>query len=346
MHKSEIPTPALILDLDIFETSLERMATHVRSKGKQLRPHAKAHKCVEIAKRQIAKGAIGLCCATVPELELMAHAGITGLLLTSPLADPLKMKRAAATGAMVVVDHVQQVAWYDALGVKLDVLVDHDVGDHRTGVRSTEQALEVARAVAKSTNLTLRGLQAYSASGSHAGPDHAGREKHTREAFARAIATRQAMANEGLSTEILSGASTGTSQIDVDIPEVTELQCGSYVLMDRDYGRLGLPFGHALKALVTVVSANHESFVTTDGGFKSLATDRAFGPEAPAYPGSTYRWGGDEFGYLDVADCATKPKLGEKIELLPPHCDPTVNLHRRFWACRGDVVEAVWPIMG
>src|SRR5580693_1188346 len=127
------------------------MAQQVKQSGKTLRPHAKAHKCAEIARREIAAGAIGVCVATVAEAELMAAAGIPGLLLTSPVADPLKMARIVKTGAMVVVDHLQQVAWYDeaarACGRKLDVLVDLDVGDHRTGARSPEDAAEIAEAV-------------------------------------------------------------------------------------------------------------------------------------------------------------------------------------------------------
>src|SRR4029078_233292 len=134
MLKSEILTPALLLDLDAFEANLARMMDRVKSSRKALRPHAKAHKCVEIAKRQIAAGACGVCVATLAEAELMASAGITGLLLTSPVADPLKMARIVATGAMVVVDHLQQIEWYAeaarAANRQVDVLVDLDVGDH------------------------------------------------------------------------------------------------------------------------------------------------------------------------------------------------------------------------
>ena len=148
------------------------MADAVKNSGKKLRPHAKAHKCVEIAKRQIAAGACGICVATVAEAELMSKAGFTGLLLTSPLADPRKIGRIVGTGAMVVVDHVQQVEWYEAAAGDgkrtIDVLIDLDVGDHRTGASSPEQALEIARAVDRAPHLQLRGLQGYSVSGSHA----------------------------------------------------------------------------------------------------------------------------------------------------------------------------------
>src|SRR5262249_19431278 len=153
--------------------------------------------------------------------------------------------------------------------------------------------------------------------------------------------SRHALAHAGLSTEILSGGSTGTWNIDTEMAEPTEMQTGSYVLMDLDYRRVGVDFPHALTVLATVVSANHDKFVTVDAGLKAFSTDRAFGPEAVGLPGSAYRWGGDEFGYLDVSP---KPGLGDKIEFIPPHCDPTVNLYDHIYACRGDSVEGIWRI--
>src|SRR5579863_283127 len=150
LTKREIPTPALILDLDAFEANLALMMGQIQRSGKSLRPHAKAHKCIQIARRQIAAGAVGVCVATVPEAEVMSKAGIAGLLLTSPLADPLKMARVVKTAAMVTADDVKQVVWYQeaasAAGKKLDVLVDLDVGDHRTGASSVTQALEIGQA--------------------------------------------------------------------------------------------------------------------------------------------------------------------------------------------------------
>jgi D-serine deaminase-like pyridoxal phosphate-dependent protein len=341
--KREILTPALLLDLDAFEANLARMVEQVKRAGKALRPHAKAHKCVEIAKRQLAAGACGVCVATLAEAELMSKGGITGLLLTSPVADPAKIARIAATGAMVVVDHVQQVEWYQNAGRKTNVLVDLDVGDHRTGASSLAQALEIAEAVDRASNLNLRGLQAYSVVGSHATPDEE-RTRVSKGVFAHAAETRDAMARKGLSTEILSGGSTGTWQIDTALPELTELQAGSFVLMDLAYRRAGLDFRQSITVLATVVSANHENFVSVDAGTKSFSTDRGYGPEAADLPGSRYRWGGDEFGYVEVDDPAKRPRLGDKLEFIPPHCDPTVNLYSSIYACRGDRVEAVWPV--
>jgi D-serine deaminase-like pyridoxal phosphate-dependent protein len=347
LTKQQLPTPALLLDLDKFEANLARMAARIQASGKALRPHAKAHKCVEIARRQIAAGAIGVCVATVAEAELMAGGGIPGLLLTSPVADPLKMARIVNTGAMVVVDHLQQVAWYDqaarASNVKLDVLVDLDVGDHRTGARTPEDAAEIAEAVDQAAHLELRGLQAYSVLGSHAGGLEE-RKRVSAESYRVASRALGIMLRRGLSTEIVSGGSTGTWEIDTAVPDLTELQAGSYVLMDLAYRREGLDFEHGLTVMATVVSANHSGFVTVDAGTKAFATDRGYGPEAVDLPGSPYRWGGDEFGYVDLP--SGLPKLGGRLEFIPPHCDPTVNLYDAIYACRGDQVEAIWPLKG
>jgi D-serine deaminase-like pyridoxal phosphate-dependent protein len=342
----EIPTPALLLDLDEFQANLTRMAARIQESGKSLRPHAKAHKCVEIARRQIAAGAIGVCVATAAEAELMAAAEIPGVLLTSPLADPLKMTRVAQIATMVVVDHVQQVAWYNeaahAAGRKIDVLVDLDVGDHRTGARSKDQALEIAEAADQAPNLELRGLQAYSVLGSHAGGAEE-RQRVSRRVFRGVSETIGAMLRRGLSVEIVSGGSTGTWDIDTQVRDLTELQAGSYVFMDLAYRSEGLDFQHSLTVLATVVSANHEGFVTVDAGFKAFATDRGYGPEPLGLPGAQYRWGGDEFGYVDL-NGAPALKLGDRIRFLPPHCDPTVNLYDRIYGCRGDNVEQIWPV--
>ena len=346
--KSELPTPALLLDLDLFEANLARMMALVRESGKQLRPHFKAHKCVEIARRQLAAGASGISVATVPEAELLAQAGIEGLLLTSPLADPRKMLRAAATGAMVVVDHPEQVRWYGEAAAALDrpvhLLIDLDVGDHRTGASSTAQALEIASLIGQTPGLELRGLQGYSVLGSHAG-GLAERKRVSEAAFAGVEQTQRALHAAGFPAQIITGGSTGSWQIDLALPHVTEIQAGSFVLMDLAYRREGLDFAHALTVLATVISANHEAFVTLDAGFKAFATDRGYGPEPVEGPAFKYRWGGDEFGYLDRPTDRPAPRLGDKIAFIPPHCDPTVNLYDRLYVCQGEQVVDTWPIM-
>lgn len=341
LTKKQIPTPALLVDLDLLESNLARMAQRARQSGKKLRPHAKAHKCVEIARRQIEHGACGISVATVAEAELMAKHRIPGILLTSPLADPAKIARIADTGAMAVVDHVRQVEWYEAAASRpIDLLIDLDVGDHRTGASTATQALDIACAIDTSPHLRLRGLQAYSVSGSH-GVSLAERQQISQTAFQTAAEIRDLLAAEGWPTGILSGGSTGSWDIDLDLPDVTELQVGSYVMMDLAYRRIGIDFQHAMTILATVISANHESFATVDAGFKAFATDRGYGPEPMRLEGATYRWGGDEFGFVD-----TKLGLGDRIEFIAPHCDPTVNLYDRIYACRGESIEGTWPVMG
>ena len=343
-RKREIATPALALDLGAFDRNLVRMADAVRRAGKRLRPHAKAHKCPEIARRQIAAGARGVCVATVSEAEVMARADIEDVLLTSPLGDPEKIRRISRTGAFAVVDHLRQVEWHALAGADIDLLVDLDVGDHRTGAANVDAALAIAREIDRSPRLNLRGIQAYSVQASHGG-DREERRRISDAAFQIAAEARDAFLRAGLCADVVTGGSTGTWDIDLDLPVVTELQAGSYVLMDLAYKRLRLDFENALSVITTVVSANHADFVTVDGGFKAFSTDRGYGPEPVDLPGAAYRWGGDEFGFVNIVDGATKPSLGDRIEFIPPHCDPTVNLYDRIYACRGEEVEAVWPVM-
>lgn len=350
LRKQDLPTPAIVLDAALFERNLARMQRHVEAAGKRLRPHAKAHKCVEVARRQAAAGAAGICVATVDEMGWMVNATLPGVLLTSPLADAAKMARVAAWAAehdvMAVADHPVQVSMWQAvaaaMGTRLDLLVDLDVGDRRTGIACGESALALARAIDASPNLRLRGVQAYSVSGSHT-EDPGARRIHSLSALGPAMETVSAMRQAGLPVEIVSGASTGTWDIDTDIPVLTELQAGSYIFHDLAYARIGVPFEPALRVLATVISANHEDRVTVDAGFKAFSTDRPFPPEPYGCPGVQFQFAGDEFGYL-LAGGGSLPRLGGKIELLPPHIDPTVNLHTRIYVCRGDIVEEIWPL--
>lgn len=354
MRVEQLPTPALLLHADIFESNLRRMAEHAVRSGKQLRPHAKAHKCVEIARRQIAAGAVGVCVATVSEAELMARSGIASLLLTSPIADRSKCDRMAALAGLVpdvrvVVDHEEQVKLYAAAAransVTLHVLVDLDVGDHRTGITPGAPALELARTIVGEKELEFGGLQAYSVRASHLSVTE-GRSEFSANALQQAADTKVLLQSEGIAVAAITGGSTGTCFADSELPYFTELQAGSYVLMDEAYARIGLTeFGHALTVLATVISANHSDRVTVDAGFKAFSTDRPFGPSVQSLEGARYAWAGDEFGYVFVDGAAHRPRLGDRLRFIPPHCDPTVNLYDRIYLCRGDVVEDVWPVM-
>ena len=342
MRKTELPTPALIVDLDLMEANIAFMQAAVSGAGKALRPHAKAHKRVAIAQRQIAAGAVGVCCATLTEMESMVRAGI-GVLLTTPVAARVKTDRIAELAAIgdvtVVVDHPLQVALYEESGTKLTVLVDLDIGDHRTGVPCDERAIALALAIEAAPNLRFGGLQAYSVSGSHTVGEQA-RMAHSRAALSLAVGVQRELLARGLDATRLTGGSTGSMNQDILMQELTELQAGSYPLMDVAYGKIGgVPFAVAMTVLATVISASHGDRVTVDAGFKAFATDRPFGPEAIGIPNSRWEWAGDEHGFV-FGD--SLPGLGEQIAFVVPHCDPTVNLHEKMYACRGDVVEEVW----
>ena len=369
LTKANIPTPALLVDLDAFEANVQKMADYAKQAKCSLRPHAKTHKCPEIARRQISAGAIGICCATVPEMEAMAAAGIPGLLLTSPVVDPAKLLRVAvlasggagilpAGSARVVlsIGHVREAELLaeaaEATKTNLDVLVDLDVGDKRTGCLPGEPAVELARQIARSKRLTIRGVQAYAGHASHTVGFEA-RERVSREAMGKAAETKSLLNKAGFDAQILSGGSTGTYNIDSGVEGVTELQAGSYVFMDVDYRRIGGKDGNAtysdfqpsLTILATVVSSTHAGRVTIDAGTKAVDTTTANLPQAKNFPGLTYAKAGDEFGALTPSEPGGKlPALGERLELIVPHCDPSVNLYDRLYACRGETVEAIWPV--
>lgn len=346
MRKSSLPTPALVVDLPQMEANIAAMQSAVASAGKALRPHFKAHKRVEIARRQLAAGAVGMCAATLKEVESLAAAGIS-VLLTTPVAAQVKTDRIAelakSADVSVVIDHPFQLALYAdsaaRAGVKLNTLVDLDIGDHRTGIPCDERAIALARAIDANPNLTFGGLQAYSVSGSHT-PGHQERMAHSTHALSLAIAVQKELLAQGLNATRLTGGSTGTWDIDIALPELTEMQAGSYPLMDVAYGKIGgVPFPVAMTVLATVISASHPGRVTVDAGFKAFSTDRPFGPVAIKLPDATWNWAGDEHGFVLGESL---PGIGEQIAFAVPHCDPTVNLHEKIYGCVGDEIVEVW----
>jgi D-serine deaminase-like pyridoxal phosphate-dependent protein len=358
--RAELPTPALLVDLDMLETNLKTMADHCKRSGIGFRPHSKTHKCPEIARRQVASGALGISAATVPEVEALVAAGIQNVLLTSPIVEPRKIARMVELAkqggeVMLSVGHPREGELLgeaaEAAGVTVAVLVDIDVGDRRTGILPGEPALELAKLLAKNRRIRIRGLQAYAGHASHAvGFDK--RETVSRDAMAKAAQTRELLAKAGFEMGILSGGSTGTYNID-SAGGVTELQAGSYVFMDVDYRRIGgrdgsevyADFLPSLTVLTTVVNATHPDRVSVDAGTKAFSTDGPYKPAAKGHEGLTYNRAGDEFGTLTAAPGARLPRIGDRLEFIVPHCDPTVNLYDRIYAVRGNQVEAVWPIV-
>jgi D-serine deaminase-like pyridoxal phosphate-dependent protein len=361
MTRAEIPTPALLLDLDRFERNLAKMAAHVKAAGKKIRPHSKTHKCPEIARRQVVAGAVGVCVAKVSEAEVMAGAGVRNLLITTEVVGPEKIGRLLGVlrrqpETLVVVDNSDNVRDLGEAvaraGLVLNVLVDVDVGGRRTGIQPGEPARDLGRQVMAHPALHLRGLQGYAGHCAHV-MGFEERRRTSRRWMGRLMKTRELFEKHGMPVDIVTGGSSGTFNIDVELPGLTELQSGSYCVMDLDYRRIGSPrgaayddFEMALTVLTTVVSVPTEEMAMVDGGFKAFSTDRPFVPEAVEWPGVEYSWAGDEHGRLMTTEPGRLPKLGQLIEFFPPHCDPTINLYDRIYAMRGDKVEAVWEVSG
>jgi len=359
LTKHELPTPSLLLDLDRFEANLERMSRHAKAASISLRPHAKTHKCVDVARRQIQAGALGVCVATIREAEVMAAAGITGLLITCEMIGPEKIGRLVRLtrehpGTMSVADNAENVAQLSqaaaSAGVSLNVLLDVDPGNGRTGIAAGDPAFELGRLAGRLPNLNLRGIHCYSGASSHV-VGFAERTEHSRKAMLPAIETFFRLRESGLPVDVMTGGSTGTYNIDPQFKGMTELQVGSYAFMDLDYRRIGgesgpvyEDFAPALTVLATVISTRPPDRATVDAGFKAFATDRKFGPEVVGCTGVSYRFSGDEHGILDLQNPSRAIRLGDRLEFLVPHCDPSVNLYNHIHALRGDRVEAVWPV--
>jgi len=358
IHIHDLPTPCLIIDLDVFVLNIAVMQSFAQSAGKALRPHAKSHKCTIIARSQVAAGAVGISAATVFEVETLIRAGITGVLLTGPVVGPHAIARLLDCrehdpSFLAVADSPEHARLLNAAaqdrGIVLDVLLDLDVGLQRTGV-PPDGALDAAARIADLSALRFRGIQAYAGHIQHI----AGWEERRRASLAcmeTAAGIVRRLRDEGLPCDILSGAGTGTHDIDATVPELTELQVGSYVLMDAEYLAIGSPgsaeftaFRPALFLLATVVSTHHAGFVSIDAGLKALYRDGAV-PRvvAPRIPGLVYDWFGDEFGKLILPE-GVRMKPGDKVELVVSHCDPTVSMFDRFYMARNGKVVDVWEI--
>ncbi len=351
----EIATPALVVDLDALEANVAKMAAHARKSGIALRPHAKTHKSSEIARRQIASGAVGVCVAKLAEAETLGAAGIENILITSPVVTPRGLARLAALaktakGLVATVDSPDVARAMSALlreaGVRLDVLVDVNIGLGRTGLEPNA-AGALARGLANDPALRLRGLQAYGGHLMHV-HDRAERREKSLAALKPVGELADELRKEGLPIDIVSGGGTGTFDIDPEAKVFTELQAGSYVFMDREYcdvweeGRE--PFLNSLFVQTTVISANVAGLVTTDAGIKSFAADAGAPTIASGAPeGSKYFLFGDEQGGVFLGPNG-KSNVGDVIRCVVPHCDPTVNLYDCYHVVRGDALIALWPV--
>jgi len=353
----ELSTPALMVDLDAFEANIATMASIAEKAGRKVRPHAKAHKSPVIGKRQLDAGAVGLCCATVLEAEVLAEAGLPGLLITTSIVSPsmvARVVRAAqkADDFMVMVESMAGVAAFAAQASParpIGVLIGIDVGMGREGVTSAEQAVEIAARIAVLPQLRYAGVQAYYGHLQHvkAVPD---RHAKVAEQWARLAPILDALTAAGFPAAIISGGGTGSHHIDMAHGPFTEIQAGSYIFLDKQYGEVeivpgGTPFRTSLTIAARVVSTVQPDRVIIDAGSKAVSTD--YGPALVvrgAPEGSTYAFMGDEHGAIRVPDGTARPPLGGIVELVAPHCDPTANLHDQFHVMQDGRLVDIWPL--
>lgn len=355
----KLATPTLVIDLDAMERNLARMARHARASGIALRPHAKTHKCAEIARRQIAAGALGICTAKLGEAEALAHAGIDSILITSPVVTDSGIARLVALNARLgelmavcdnreIADRLASAA--TSSGKKLKLLVDIDPGMGRTGLRPGDEAATFVRSVARNPAFELVGLQCYAGNLQHLESANERRDRSL-SALGELGSLCRRLRDDGFALDVLTGGGTGTFDIDPDARILTELQVGSYVFMDRQYNEVWEksggppPFETSLFVQTTVISANRDGLATTDAGFKAFATDASSPVILHGAPtGASYFFFGDEQGGILYSSADGKLAPGDVITCAVPHCDPTVNLYDSYHVICGDRLETIWPI--
>jgi D-serine deaminase-like pyridoxal phosphate-dependent protein len=357
MREDEIDTPALVIDLDAFESNLDTMAALLAPTGVKLRAHAKTHKSPVIAKLQMARGAVGNCVQKVTEAEVLAWGGIPDILVSNEVVGAAKLARLCALSRIakmaVCADDTSQVAAIETAardaGIRMTVLVEIDVGAGRCGVQPGPDAVALATRIAASKHLIFGGLQAYHGSAQHKRTP-AERRILVGDAVDASRRTVEQLRQQGLDCAIVGGAGTGTFEIESKSGIYTEMQAGSYVFMDADYARnldeAGTPVGtfrHALFVLSTVMSQAQTGVAVLDAGHKAVAVDSGL-PTVWQRPDIRYTSASDEHGKLQFGSETATPKVGEKLRLIPGHCDPTVDKFDWYVGVRNGRVECLWPV--
>lgn len=358
ISKWDLDTPALCVDLDALDANIAKAQAVLARNGVGARPHAKTHKCAAIAKRQLAAGAVGICTAKLSEAEALFAAGIDKICMTTANPSVSKVRRAMQLAKrnrsfIQAVDYAPNARDLSAAakeaGITADVVIDIAVGT-RSGVPAGAEALDLAKLVDTLPGLRLRGVLSYDGGAQHV-TGFTARKERALTALEASVATREAMKAAGLSTEIFSGGGTGTYSVQHLTPGFTDVQVGSYVFMDMQYLAIGSEdgdpvykdFATSLTVLATVVNHRFAGRLTTDAGAKALTINT---PRAGVIgePGMDYNAGSDEFGVITFKDASKDYKIGDRLELIAPHCDPVVNLYDQIYGTRKNRVEVVWPI--
>ena len=357
--RSALSTPALILDLDRLESNISHMAARTRQSGHGLRPVAKIHKSIEIAKRQVAAGALGVCCATLSEAEAMADGGVPGILLFSSVVSEAKINRLAALntraeGLMVAVDdatNVNELAHAArSTGRSLNMLVDFEVGGRRTGLVCEDAAIALAKHICATEGAKYVGLQGYYG-GLQSRPDFKERSRLQAICVAPLARLIERLSAENLKPAIVTGGGSGTYEIDPAQGVLTENQAGTYIFMDMNYIETAFeqemphPFEVALMVRTTVISACNPDYVVTDAGIKEFARE-SLAPRILSGPaaGASYELIGDDLGRITIPSGSMHLGIGETLECVTPHCYATLNLYNAYHCVRGDTLVDIWPI--
>lgn len=356
MSVSEIDTPALVVDLEVYERNLDKMAEFIKSSGKIFRPHAKMHKSPTVAIDQIKRGAIGICCQKLSEAEIMADGGIEDILITNEIVDPAKLNRVAElskkTKLGICVDNIDATKALNnacsKVETKIRVLIEIDIGGNRCGVTNSADAVALAIYIKNASHLNFGGLQAYHGAAQHLRTPEE-RAKTVNSAAKIVNEFKKALGDANIECDLVTGGGTGTFMHDKDYDEWDELQCGSYAFMDADYGKnqfneneYGTGFEHSLFIHTMVMSTNQPEMVICDAGLKAIASDSG-NPLIKDFEHLNYRTTSDEHGNIDL-DNNVKFNLGDRVLLIPGHCDPNVNLYDWYVGIRNDKVEKVWPV--
>ena len=349
--RQDIETPALLVDLDRMEANLERMACFFRQVPAKLRPHFKNHKCPDLAARQLDAGAIGMTCATLREAECLVHHGVRSVLLANEIVDPAKIRRLVEltrrADVIVCVDNEKVADELARAGrdrhTRVSVLVDVDVGLHRCGVPPGEATVRLARTLLE-RGLRFRGVMGYEGQVLRKPP---GPEKEAAASAAMGLLmeTKAALEREELPVEIVSAGGTGTYSISGRFPGVTEIQAGSYLLMDTDYRACCADFDPALTLLTTVISKTEGERIVVDAGLKALSCERGI-PAVKDLPGLVTRRLTAEHGIIGIDGPSAPVEVGSRIEKWVHYSDATVNLHERIYGIRNGLVEEILRVEG
>jgi D-serine deaminase-like pyridoxal phosphate-dependent protein len=347
----DLDTPTLLLDLEVFEANLAKMAAFISQQETQLRPHAKTHKCPIIAQKQVEVGAIGVCCQKLGEAEVMGAHGIQDVLITNQIVGPLKIERlvnlARAIDVKVAVDSPGNVVALgraaQAAGVVIGVVIEVDVGMKRCGVAPGSSTAELAQLVARTAGVQFRGLMGYEG---HCVSlrDFERRKTETRKANQLLIESRDAVQAAGIEVGIVSAGGTGTYMFTAQHPGITEVEAGSYIFMDTSYREVLTDFQNSLTVLATVISRPAENRVILDCGTKTLAGDHGI-PAIMGLPDAAQCKLSEEHSTWIFESAALELQVGDKVRVIPGHCCSTVNLHDVYHVIQRDHIVDTWPIL-